>query len=492
MTSYGRYRWVEMIPGTLVWTTLILSVVFSFFLPIVAIVFIIVFDLYWLFRVLYFVFYLFVSWGRYRRVSCEDWFSRLEKLPDWRKIHHVIFLPMYGEDVSIVRTTLKAIRDSVYPKDRLMVVIAGEAREEERFQKLQRQIEKEFKGTFAKLVFTLHPVDLPDEIVGKGSNLNFSGHVVAKELSESFPDVLPEHIIATAFDVDTIAPSQYFAYLSYLYLTVPNPTRSSYQPVTLFSNNIWFATAPVRVGAFGTTFWLLNEFARPDRLWTFSSHSMPWKMLLDVGFWQKDIVSEDSRIFLQAFLHYDGDYRVTPMYMGVSMDTVMGATYWESIKALYKQQRRWAWGVEHVIKLYEGFKEHPKISRLTKVRYWFKHLEGMFTWATAPILIFIMGWLPLAIAKQNPSTLVQGAPATLEWIMRFAMIGVLATGILSMVFLPSRPRSVRPYSWLIMILQWALLPFTIIFLSALPAIDAQTRLMFGKYLGFQVTKKRRT
>ena len=480
-----------MIPGLIIWVTFAVAILSSFFAPVFAITFIIIFDLYWFFRVLYFVIYLVISWRKYKKVSKLDWFAKLEKIDNWKKLHHVIFLPMYGEDVSIVRSTIKAIRDSAYPNDKLIIVVAGEAREEERFESVKTHLEKEFKNTFGKLFFTLHPMGLPDEIPGKGSNLNWAGNRVKEMLESEFPNVKPEEVVATAFDVDTIASAQYFAYLSYLYLTVPNPTRTSYQPLTLFSNNIWFAKAPVRIAAFGTTFWLLTEFARPDRLWTFSSHSMSWKMLLDVGFWQKNIISEDSRIFLQGLLKYGGDYKVTPMYMGVSMDTVTGDTYWESIKALYKQQRRWAWGVEHIIELYEGFKGNKSFSLFTKIRYIFKHLEGMYTWATAPVLIFIMGWLPLFVAHQHPSVLVQGAPNVLAWIMRFAIVGILATGILSMFILPVRPHAVKSYNWIIMALQWALLPITIVLLSALPAIDAQTRLMFGKYLGFNVTKKER-
>jgi len=51
---YGKHRFWEMIPGILIWTTFILAVGMSFFAPAIAVVFIIIFDLYWTLRVLYF------------------------------------------------------------------------------------------------------------------------------------------------------------------------------------------------------------------------------------------------------------------------------------------------------------------------------------------------------------------------------------------------------------------------------------------------------
>ncbi|PJA45470.1 hypothetical protein CO174_03120 [Candidatus Uhrbacteria bacterium CG_4_9_14_3_um_filter_50_9] len=489
---YGMMRFWEMFPGLLVWGTFFLALVLTFVQPLWVIVFIIVFDLLWLFRVVYFNIFVFISWRRYHRATKTDWQKQLADTPGSEKIYHLIFLPTYKEGYDIIRTTLKSIRDNSFPNERMIIVLGGEEGDRKSFLNYAKRAEQEFGKTFACLFSTLHPKGLPGEIQGKGSNLSWMGHRVEELLEEKFPHIKDRDLIVSAFDVDTIAHEQYFSYLTHLYCTVENPERSSYQPIALFSNNIWTSSAPVRIGAFGTTFWLFGELARPERLWTFSSHSMPWTMLKDVGFWQKDIVSEDSRIFMQAFLHYHGDYRVTPMFLPVSMDAVTGEGYMASLKALYRQMRRWAWGVEHLPFIIDGFRRDPQIPFRKKAQYIFNHIEGMFTWATAPIIMFVLGWLPLLIASKQTNALVQAAPFTLEQLMQLAMIGILVSAIMSLALLPQRPEKVRKHTWLVMLLQWILLPITFIIFGSFPAIDAQTRLMTGRYLGFDVTKKKRT
>jgi hypothetical protein len=488
---YGRMRAWEMLPGLLVWGTFAIAILLSFFAPLWAIILIILFDTLWLFRVVYYVFHILVAWWEVRKTSRIDWMARVRGLPSSSKIRHLVFLPTYKEGVEILRATLTSLSHQSFPADRLVIVLAGEERDREPFEEHVRLLKKEFDHVFCAIFSTVHPKDLPGEIPGKGSNLHWSGGEVAREIRIQFPNWRDEDMIVTAFDVDTIAHPQYFAYLTYIYATTPNPTRSSYQPITLLCNNIWSAPAPVRIAAFGTTFWLMSELVRPERLWTFSSHSMPFAMLKDVGFWQKDIVSEDSRIFMQAFVHYHGDYRVTPLFLPVSMDTVVGDSYWQALKALYVQQRRWAWGVEHLPFIIEAFRKDHTIPWRKRAKYVFNHIEGMYTWATAPLLIFLLGWLPLQMAQGQTAALVQAAPYTLEMLMRGAMIGLFASALLSLVLLPSRPRQSSWTRWPFMLLQWILLPVTFIVFGAFPAIDAQTRFLLGRYLGFQVTRKKR-
>lgn len=486
-SQYGKHRFWEMIPGILIWSTFILAIGTSFFAPTIAVIFIIMFDLYWTLRVLYFLIFVLFSHRTYRKTMQVDWYAKTQAISGWDRVYHVVFLPTYKESYEILRDALQSIKEGAYRNDRFIVVLGGEEGDKEHFLDCASRLEKAFDGVFAKLITTVHPRGLSGEIPGKGSNMKWMEARVQEYIDEQ--QIPYENILATAFDVDTIAHQQYYARLSYLFLTVDKPSHASYQPVVLYSNNVWKVQAPIRVSVFGTTFWLLSELARSDRMWTFSSHSMTWQMLVDVGFHEPNLVSEDSRIFLQGLIRYNGDYRVEPMYLPVYMDAVEGVNYWDGMKALYKQQRRWAWGVEHLPYMLEKFKENKAIPLWIKIKFVFNQLEGMYTWATAPMLIFMLGYLPFFVLQDTPTALLANSPFTLERMMQVATAGVFVSALLSFWLLPKRPEDKSRWWWLVMILQWALLPITFIVFGALPAIDAQTRMMLGKYLGFNVTKK---
>lgn len=488
-----RYRLAEIVPGSLVWGTFTLAIALSFWAPMVIIYYIVIFDIFWLYRVTYFCILVTVAWSRYRRDRAIDWEARVHSLPRLAQIKHVIFLPTVHEGVEVLRDSLKALAECRYPnvKDSFIVVIGGEARVGQPFLDRAAILEKEFGKSFFRLLVTVHPADLPDEIPGKGSNLNWMGHKT-KELLDSL-GIDYKDVVASAFDCDTVVHPQYYSHLTFKYLTHPRPLRTSYQPMALYDNNIWQSSGPVRILAFSTTFWLMGELVRPERLSTFASHSMPFQALVNVNFWQKDICTDDSRIFLQCLIRYDGDYEVTPLYLPVAMDAVAGDSLWDSIKNLYMQQVRWAWGIEHFPYLISRFYKNRRFPARKKFWQLWTIIEGMYTWATAPLLIFVLGRLPLMVASEQvrQSVFFQNTPHTLEILMTFSMLGVFFTALMSLAMLPPLPTGSRKSSWAIFLLQWLMVPLTFTTLGTLPAIDAQTRLMRGKYLGFHVTKKKR-
>jgi hypothetical protein len=75
--------------------------------------------------------------------------------------------------------------------------------------------------------------------------------------------------------------------------------------------------------------------------------------------------------------------------------------------------------------------------------------------------------------------------------MTIAMLGMVVSAVLSLLILPPLPHSERRWRYVYMLIQWLIVPFSLIFFSAIPCIDAITHLMFGKYLGFNISQKKR-
>jgi cellulose synthase/poly-beta-1,6-N-acetylglucosamine synthase-like glycosyltransferase len=502
------YRFLEILPGLTAWFTLVLIVLLSFLTPFFMALFIIAFDIYWLIKTVYLSLHLRAAYNKLKINSKINWLDRLDSLPSsshlilntkyniliksWQDIYHVIFLPLYKESYEVVSASLEGLLKSNYPKSKMILVLCWEERGGDEAQLVVEAIEKKYKNEFLEFIPVAHPDGLPGEIPGKGSNTAYAAEKVRKSLIDRL-NIPHDRIIVSNFDVDTVVYPEYFGILTYTFLTTSDPLKASYQPIPLYVNNIWEAPSFARVVAFSATFWHTIKQERPESATTFSSHSMPWQALEDVGFWQKNMVSEDSRIFWQCFLRYDGDYRVVSLYYPVSMDANVAPKTFETFRNVYKQQRRWAYGVENVPYFLFGFVKNKLIPLKKKLYYGFIVAEGNHSWATNAVIIFLLGWLPIIVGgpEFNRTVLSFNLPYLTRTIMTLAMFGLVSSAILSIVLLPPRPPQFGRFKHFLMVFQWLLFPITAILLGAIPALDAQTRLLFGKYMGFWNTPKKR-
>jgi hypothetical protein len=229
---------------------------------------------------------------------------------------------------------------------------------------------------------------------------------------------------------------------------------------------------------------------RSEKLTTYSSHAIPGKVFFEVGY-PSNVVSDDSRIFWRAYLYYDGDYRVVPIYYLVSMDAVMSKNFLKTAINQYRQQKRWAWGCNEIPYIMFGFKNNKKISFGKKISHLYTILDGFWSWATAALLLLVFGWLPILLGGKsfNFTILSFNLPILTGRIMTISMLGMLVSAILSTMLLPPLPEGQNPLKKISVFLQWIFLPVTLIVFGAFPALDAQIRLMLGKYMGFWVTEK---
>jgi len=495
------FRFLEIMPGALSWLTILLVIFFSWKKPVWIAFFIIVFDLYWLLKTIFLSFHQQATFSKMKRNLKIDWIEKLEQLPNendklkiasWRDIHHLIIFPVYKEKMRVVRPTFQALAKSHYPLDKFIVVLASEERAGESGQEIAQKIKEEFGDKFFRFLVITHPANIVGEIAGKGSNETWAAKK-AKDVIDEL-QIPYENIIVSSFDIDTQVYPYYFACLTCHYLTCPEPFHSSFQPIPIYNNNIWDAPAISRVIAMGATFWHSIQQARPERMSTFSSHSMSFKAISEMDFWPEKNVSEDSRIFWKSLLFYDGRYQNIPLYYPVSMDANLAESFWQTIVNVFKQQVRWSWGVENVPYFTFGCLKNRAMALRKKIYHCFNIWESFWSWATNALLIFLLGWLPVWLGggSFNRTILSYNLPYLTKSIMTLAMVGLVGSAFYTLKLLPPRPPKYKSRKYIWMILQWILVPLATIIFGAIPALISQTRLMLGKYMGFWVTPKHRS
>ncbi|HTX86450.1 MAG TPA: glycosyltransferase family 2 protein [Candidatus Nanoarchaeia archaeon] len=504
------YRILEIFPGAFAWGTLLILIIFSYFKPVWVAYFIIAFDVYWLLLVLYLGIMLFTSYFKMKKMRAMDWRGKCEalgagtpgKFPadslvkngfTYRDVIHLVIVPTAVEPVEVLRASIQSIVNDGFPPENIIFVLAIEEREGQKGLDKAAVLKKEFAGKFRDFFVSVHPDGIAGELKAKGANQAWAARMVKIELIDR--EKIPyDKILVSVFDSDTVVYPGFFHCLTYYFLTVTKPYRVSYQPVPLYHNNVWEVPFFSRVAASSNTFWQMMQQIRPDKLATYSSHSMSWQALVDIGFWSTTMVSEDSRIYWHCYFHYNGDYRAEPIFFPISMDSIMVQDNWNTMKGLYKQQRRWGWGVENIPYLIfntvKRWKKLPKRDALDKI---FTQVYGFHSWATNALIIGVVGWLPLFFGGDafNAMVISGNLPNVTQTLMTLSMIGLLISAAVSSLLMPRRPAGVSRFKRVMIVFEWILLPVGIIFFGAFPALDAQTRLMFGKYMGFLVTPKTR-
>lgn len=497
------YRFFEIVPGFLSWFTLIILIILSYLKPVLIAYFIIAFDIYWLLLVFFLGIHLVISFKRLQenvKINWQDKCRNLkkeeiknDKINNWEDVVHLIIFPTYNEGLDVIRPSIQSIVDNGYSRENMIVVLAVEERGGPEAQERAKVMEKEFGDKFRNFLITIHPDGIVGEIKGKGANQAWAAREVREKIIDA-ENIDYDKILVSVFDIDTIAHPEYFFALTHKFLTVENPYRASYQPVPVYHNNIWQSPFFARVAASSNTFWQMMQQIRQEKLATYSSHSMPWRALVDINFWSTGMVSEDSRVFWHCFLYYKGDYRVEPLNIPVSMDVCMDERLFQTAKNLYKQQRRWGWGVENLPYLmFNTVKDWKNLDKPKVVGRILNQIYGFHSWATNAIIIAVIGWLPLLLGGDsfNSSVLSSNLPYVTRTLMMLAMSGLILSAIVSTLLLPKKPKKYGIGKSVAMIAQWIILPFSIIIFGSIPGLEAQTRLMFGKYMGFWVTPKSR-
>lgn len=537
-------RMLEVIPALLTWSTLIGMVVFSMFTPVAVALFIIAFDIYWIHRTVFVSYYSIKAYRRLKNDQKIDWLARCKGVTDlaayttlvrdrievntklmgstplryerravrrmivqdktlsgelstfaqsdmmpWEDVVHVVMLPTATEDAANIDPALAAIRDSRYPNDKIIILLATEEREDPvRREKKIDTLRQKYAGVFADFIVSVHKV-ADGEMKCKASNTTYAAKKLQSYLDER--SIEYQRVILSNFDCESVAHPEYFGALTYAYITEKDRLQRAYQPIPLYHNNLWDTNAFVRVIVTSSSFWHMFQSTRREMV-TFSSHAEPFDTLVKVDFWPVDMISEDSIIYWKGYAYFNGDYAVKPLYVPVSMDAVLAKTYWSTVVNQYKQKRRWAYGIENFPIIMRAIWPNGGIKLREKLKIAFEILEGHHSWATAPLMLALLGWLPLIFggAEFRQLTIASNLPIVTRTLMTMAMCGLIISVGLSFLLLPPRPAHHSRKRYIYMMTQWLLVPIIAPLLGALPAIESQTRILFKRYFTeFWVTEK---
>ncbi len=483
-------RALEILPGFFSWSLILFPFWGSLLIPTFVAYYVITFAVYWLYRSITLAVLSVLAHLRIKAASKFDWLGDLkQQFPKrWNTTHHIIVIPTYTEPISTLQRTLTALSKQSYPRKNIHIMISFEEREGQAALDKAAELKKEFGDTFGHLWTTMHP-DIEGEVKGKSSNTCW-GAKRAKELLIDKEGIELTNTTITSEDADAMFHHHYFSALTYDFLSSDKPFNKIWQGGIVFYNNIWQVPAPVRVMASIFSVTQMYILMRKDRLVNFSTYSTSLKHVVDIGYWDTDVIPEDYRLFFKSYFAKKGDFEVEPIFLPILADAAEADGIWNTFVNQYEQLKRWAWGASddaYIIRQYvlsEGIPFWDKTIRIFKV------IEDHFLWPVNWFAITVSAILPPLLNDEFSRTILgKTLPQVTSFLLTLSLVSMFVIFIIDAINRPPRPNKRNIFSYILQPIEFLLLPIIGFFFSALPGIDAHTRLMLGKYIEYKVTEK---
>ncbi|NNM66733.1 MAG: glycosyltransferase family 2 protein [Spirochaetales bacterium] len=483
-------RFLEILPGFVSWNFILFPVWGALFFPELVGVFLLTFYLYWLYRSGITAFRAWVSYQKIREEKSRDFLGELARLKNADRVRHIVVIPTYNEPVETLVRTLDALAVQTLGPEKIIPVVAFEERAGETINAPRELlIRQKFASVFPRLIFTYHPSALAGEVVGKSSNMAWAAREL-NQLVEKEETWDRDFLTISSADADVCFHPSHFAALSWYFLTSSQPHRRIWQGAMMFYNNI--DRIPMFMRVFNRLFTVvaISGLRRQDGMLNFSTYSLSWKLLEDIGFWDVDVIPEDFRIFFKAYFGTKGTTRVEPIYLPVLADAAEARGFWPTFVNTYQQVKRWAWGCSddaYILKRWAKDKEIPFWEKSIRV---LRVLEIHFLWPVNWFLLTVS--LPILglLNKQFMSTpFGQLLPDLAGWILSPTVLALL---VFLFVDLRSQPNFRHLPLWRKMLYPvelFVITPISGLLFSALPGLEAHTRLLLGKYIEYRVTEK---
>lgn len=478
-------RTFEILIPLLAWLTITMPIWLSPFHPAIVAYFVLAFDVYWFYKSFTLAFNGTRAFLTVQAHTKVDWKSEALATAGSSEILHVILIPEFSEPLGVLEETFDNLLKQDFPLTQIIVVLATEVKDEKRHQ-TYTHLNQKYGSAFKYFWLTEHPV-IEGEVAGKSSNMAWAGRQTAEKLKKLGIDLTK--VTVTSCDADVMPHPKYFSYLTKIFLTDTYRAFHFYQPAIMFYSNIWRIPLPGRVVNTISSILNLSMLPQNDRLINFSTYSLCFATVEKVGFWGVDVIPEDYHLFFKTYFALGEKVRTIPIYLPVLADAAESTSFWKSLVNQYEQHKRWAWGVSDIPFVLKEYFTNTTIPFWSKTMRVFHLLENHLLWPTNWFILTLGSTIPPLVNRNFARTqlgfnLSQISSAILTFSIGFLLIMI----ILDMRSKP-RPHNYPKWKIPILYLQWFALPVISFFLSALPGLDAHTRLMLGKRLEYRVTEK---
>ncbi len=483
-------RVLEIVPGVITWTFITSPVWAGLFFPEIMAYVVIFFSLYWFFQSARIGRGIIVSYKRVKEDTNYDWLSEGRKLEGFGKIQHLIIIPFCKEPVRVVRETLANLTRQTFPKERIHIVLAMEEFAGEFGRKNVETLLSEFGGEFGNIWATFHP-RIPGEVVGKSSNMAWAGKWAKKKLVDELGYDLAR-IYVTSNDADACLHSRYLSCVTHKILSLPKKLRHLrfFQSPVVFYNNLWRVILPVRIRSATASVIEMGRMASPQDLHPYSTYTTSLKMVHEAGYWGTKVIPEDYHLFYKCFFNNGGDVDVLPVFLPTSADAAESTTFWKSLKNHYQQVRRWAYGASDDPYVFRETLRHSEIPLAKRLYRLFILTDFHFLWAAKSFIPFGSFVALLINPTFGQTVLAHNLPRISSLIFKSCFVFTIALVAADILMRPKHPKKYSKKKLLaISLFDWFLSPTVGLLFSVIPAIDAHTRLMLGKYLEYKVTEK---
>jgi hypothetical protein len=492
------HRFLEILPGVLLW--------FLLFLPLIGsissiaefiISLFIVLSIYWFYRAMLVAIGGAIGYIKYKKSMQTDWRKEIEKLdvnrldnpseiPNTKFPKQLIVIANYGENYDIIKRSINNLINQNYPKELIYLSFSIEERKakvDKEYAQREKYLRRDFGDFFGdRLMFFVHPDNIPGEAIGAAANRAWGAKCAVEELEKRNEKI--EDFLITAPDGDITFHKDYLAAMSYQWLVSENRNKKFYQTaIYTFNNNYWEVPLLIRLVSISLTIPVLaSSIMEKHKRETFSCYSLNLKLMKDVDYWDTSLAIDDTTFYWRAYLYLNGDWKCEVFFAPLNADAIYNPKYLQNHAEQYKQYVRWGWGVISfplgIKTLYSG----ANISLYEKITKTMHLLETfVLTKVIGYLIAFGLAILLFLNTSLDNYVISYTAPRTISTVLNITTIFLIPTAILKLLLIPPKPARMSKFKYiLLMIIE---IPLNIIILltySFLPFVEATTRMMLGQ------------